>query len=186
MGEVALPRYVDWPVFPFEGELRVKEVLPLADSDMVRSGEPGGAPCEACAVGDERFVWVDERWRVRAPENPSSLPMQLFLETREHLDLGDLDDAMAAELGQMLVRLDRAVLAVGGVGRVHVSRWGDGGSHFHMWIYGRPFGTRQVLGFGVPLWAAVLPPIDAEVWRRNLGVVAGELAHGGGRAMFAA
>ena len=183
MGEVELPRYVDWPVFPFEGELRVKPVLPLADTDLVRSGEPGGRPCEACVAADDAFVWVDDRWRVRAPAAASSLPMQLFLETREHLDLGDLDAVMAAELGQMLVRLDRAVLAVGGVGRVHVSRWGDGGSHFHMWIYGRPFGTRQVLGFGVPLWAAVLPPIDEELWRRNLAVVAAELARGGGRAM---
>jgi hypothetical protein len=46
----------------------------------------------------------------------------------------------------LLVRLDRAVQAVGGIGRVHVARWGDCGSHFHMWIYGRPFGTRQLLG----------------------------------------
>lgn len=184
MGDDAgLPRYVNWPVFPFEGEMRVKAVLPLADSDLVRSGEPGGAPCEACAAGDDQFVWVDERWRVRATTTAPSLPMQLFLETRAHIDMHDLDDDLAGELGRMLVRLDRAVTAVGGVGRVHVSRWGDGGSHFHMWIYGRPFGTRQVLGFGVPLWAAVLPPIDDEVWRRNLTVVAAELARGGGRAI---
>jgi hypothetical protein len=180
---VGLPRYVDWPLFPFEGDLRLKEILPLADSDFVRSGEPGGPPCPSCAAVDDDYVWVDEHWRVRATDRPPSVPMQLFLETRAHLDMHQLEDDRAAELGQLLVRLDRAVTAIGGVGRVHVNRWGDGGEHFHMWIYGRPFGTRQVVGFGVPLWAAVLPPIDEHDWRRSLAVVAEELARGGGRAI---
>ncbi len=178
-----LPRYVDWPLFPFEGELRLKPVLPLADSDFVRSGEPGGPPCEACAAPDEQYLWADERWRVRATAVPPSLPMQLLLETRAHVDMHELDEDMAGEFGRLIVRLDRAVTAIGGVGRVHVNRWGDGGSHFHMWIYGRPFGTRQVVGFGVPLWAAVLPPIDETLWRRNLAVVAAELERSGGRAI---
>jgi hypothetical protein len=157
--EQALPGYVRWPIFPFEGELRVKSVLPLEATDMPRSGEPGGGPCSSCASDDADYVWVDERWRVRATEVAPSMPMQLFLETREHVDMHELDDTMGAELGRLLVRLDRVVTTVGNVGRVHVNRWGDGGAHFHMWIYGRPFGTRQMLGFGVPLWASILPPI---------------------------
>lgn len=182
--ERGLPRYVDWPLFPFEGDLRIKPILPLADSDFVRSGEPGGPPCASCAATDDAYVWVDERWRIKATDKAPSLPMQLFLETREHVDMHQLDDRMAAELGQLIVRLDRAITAIGGVGRVHVNRWGDGGEHFHMWFYGRPFGTRQVVGFGVPLWAAVLPPIDEQAWRRGLGIVAAELERGGGRAML--
>jgi hypothetical protein len=182
--EQALPAYVKWPIFPFEGELRVKELLPLRDSEHAREGEPGGAPCSACESTDDAFVWVDDNWRVRGTSTAPAMPMQLFLESRAHVDMHELDDAMAAELGRLLVRLDRAVSSLGDVGRVHVNRWGDGGSHFHMWIYGRPFGTSQMLGFGVPLWAQIAPPIDEDTWRRNLRVVAAALAVGGGRSLL--
>ena len=63
----------------------------------------------------------------------------------------DLDDELAGGLGRMIVRLDRAIQAVGGIGRVQVARWGDGGSHFHMWLYGRPRGASQLLGFCLPM-----------------------------------
>ena len=76
-----------------------------------------------------------------------------------------------------------AIQAVGGIGRVHVSRWGDGGSHFHMWFYGRPLGDMQMLGFCLPMWAQMLPPTEEEVWNRNLRIVAHELAKDGGRAI---
>ena len=75
---------------------------------------------------DDRYVWVDDNWRVLAPEQRSAVPVQLFLETREHLDMDDLDAVLAAELGQLIVRLDRAIQAVGGIGRVaceSVGRW---------------------------------------------------------------
>ncbi len=182
-GDDGLPRYVDWPIFPFEGELRIKPLLPPMDSDWPRAGEPGGAPCPSCRSADEDYIWVDDHWRVRATETPPSLPVVLFLETRAHVDLRDLDDGMSCELGQLLVRLDWAVGALDGVGRTHVNRWGDGGSHFHMWIYGRPFGSVQALGFGVPLWAEILPPIDEGVWRQNLATVAAALERSGGRAI---
>ena len=63
------------------------------------------------------------------------MPVQLVLETRDHLDLDELDADHAGELGRMIVRLDHPIQAVGSVGRVHVNRWGDGGS--------RPAGAGQ-------------------------------------------
>jgi hypothetical protein len=179
-----LPGFVDWPIFPFEGDLRVRSYEPLHEHDYARSGEPGGAPCDACSASDDEYVWVDDRWRVKAPRRVPGVPVQLFLETRAHVDMHELGDAMAAELGVLLVRLDRAIQAVGDIGRVHVSRWGDGGSHFHMWHYGRPRGARQMLGFCLPMWAMILPPTADDVWQRNLTVVARALAHDGGRAMI--
>jgi hypothetical protein len=111
------------------------------------------------------------------------VPVQLFLETRAHVDMDELDDEMGAELGRMLVRLDRAVQAVEGVGRVHVSRWGDGGSHFHMWIYGRPRGSSQMLGYCLPMWAMIAPPTPDATWNANVATIAEQLAAGGGRSM---
>jgi diadenosine tetraphosphate (Ap4A) HIT family hydrolase len=177
-----LPDFVDWSIFPFEGDLRVRQPKPPFPTDRPRAGEPGGIPCPACAAADDEYIWADERWRVLAAR-PSGVPVQVFLETREHVDMDDLDDEMAGELGRMTVRLDRAIQAVGGIGRVHVARWGDGGSHFHMWFYGRPRGASQMLGFCLPMWAQILPPTEEEVWRANMAVVAAELAKVSGAAI---
>jgi hypothetical protein len=182
--ELPLPAFVNWPVFPFQGDLQVRAYDDLQPYDRPRSGEPGGGPCETCAQGDDAYVWVDERWRVRAPTRESGVPVQLFLETRAHLDLQDMDARYATELGTMIVRLDHAIQAVGGIGRVHISRWGDGGSHFHLWLYGRPFGAQQMLGFCLPMWAMILPPTAADIWRHNLAIVARELARESGTAMI--
>jgi hypothetical protein len=179
-----LPGFVNWPIFPFEGEMRVRRYDELQPHDRPRTGEAGGGPCEACGADDDDYIWVDERFRVRAPKRVPGVPVQLFLETRAHVDMDELDTTMAAELGVLLVRLDRAMQAVGNIGRVHVSRWGDGGSHFHMWLYGRPLGAQQMLGFCLPMWAMILPPTADDVWRRNLAIVARELTRDGGRSMI--
>jgi hypothetical protein len=179
---LALPEYVDWPIFPFEGELRVKAPMHMG-SDLPRSGEPGGQPCRPCAEGDDAFIWVDDRWRVRARAEPSVVPVRLFLETRDHIDLDGLDDEGGAELGRMIVRLNRAIRAIDNVGRVQVYRWGDGAEHFHLWFYARPVGSMNLLGFGMPLWEPILPAIPASEWRANLATVAHALAADGGRAI---
>ena len=135
-------------------------------------------------LDDDAYVWVDERWRVKAPRRVSCVTgTAVVSRPREHLDMHDMDAELASELGMLIVRLDRAIQAVGGIGRVHVSRWGDGGSHFHMWLYGRPHGAQQMLGFCLPMWAMILPPTADDVWRRNLAIVARELARGGGTAI---
>jgi hypothetical protein len=179
-----LPDFVSWPIFPFIGEMRVREVLPRRDRDYPRDGEPGGSLCGACTEPDDSYVWVDDSWRVKAPNQPSGAPVQLFLETREHIDLDNFDEDRAADLGRMVMRINNAIKAVGGIGRVHVNRWGDGGSHFHLWFYGRPLGDTQMIGFCLPLWAMTMPPTPDSEWHANLVTVANELARQGGRALL--
>jgi hypothetical protein len=41
----------------------------------------------------------------------------------------------------------------------------------------------NMLGFGMPLWEPILPPIPEAEWRGNLATVARALAEGGGRAI---
>jgi hypothetical protein len=178
-----LPDFVSWPIFPFVGDMRVRDVEPRRSADAPRDGEEGGAPCGSCRAPDDEYVWADDHWRVSAPLLPSGAPVQVFLETREHVDMDGLSPVRAGELGQMIVRLDRAIQAVGGIGRVHVSRWGDGGSHFHMWFYGRRVGDVQMLGFCSAMWAMVLPPTPEEEWNRNMAVVAAKLAEVSGRSL---
>jgi diadenosine tetraphosphate (Ap4A) HIT family hydrolase len=178
----SLPDFVTWPSFPFEGDLRVKPLEAAVDREPPREGEDAD-PCVACTAPDESYIWVSERWRVRAPDRPSGLPMVLILESRSHLDLGDLPNMLAAELGVMTVRLERAVRSLDGVARVHVNRWGDGAAHLHLWFFARPQGRLQLRGSFLPLWEEILPPIPESQWRENLALVAAWLGEFGGRSL---
>jgi hypothetical protein len=109
--------------------------------------------------------------------------MVLILESRSHLDLGDLPNLLAAELGVMTVRLERAVRSLDGVARVHVNRWGDGSAHLHMWFLARPYGMLQLRGTFLSLWDDILPSIPEAQWRENLALVAAWLAEFGGRPL---
>ncbi|GIF70352.1 hypothetical protein Ais01nite_83870 [Asanoa ishikariensis] len=175
----SVPAYTKWPSFPFEGDLRVKSLADPVDAEPRRKGEDA-ADCVACNTPDDAYIWVSERWRVRAMERPTGLPMVLILEVRSHLDLGDLPNLLAAELGVMTVRLERAVRSLDGVARVHVNRWGDGSAHLHMWFLARPYGQLQLRGTFLSLWDDILPPIPESVWRENLALVAAWLAEFGG------
>jgi hypothetical protein len=177
---VPLPDFTRWPSFPFEGELRVKDLAEPVDVEPPRSGEDA-ADCVACNTPDEAYIWVGERWRVRAMDRPTGLPMVLILECRSHLDLGDLPNLLAAELGVMTVRLERAVRSLDGVARVHVNRWGDGSAHLHMWFLARPYGRLQLRGTFLSLWDDILPVIPEPQWRQNLAHVAAWLGEFGGR-----
>lgn len=178
----SVPAYTKWPSFPFEGDLRVKQLADPVDTEPRRKGEDA-ADCVACNTPDEAYIWVSERWRVRAMDRPTGLPMVLILEARSHLDLGDLPNLLAAELGVMTVRLERAVRSLDGVARVHVNRWGDGSAHLHMWFLARPYGQLQLRGTFLSLWDDILPPIPESVWRENLALVAAWLAEFGGTAL---
>src|SRR5829696_1867084 len=59
-------------------------------------------------------------------------------------------------------RVERAILALGDVGRVHLYRWGDGGAHFHVWFMPRPLGMLEASGMMLPLWEDVLPNVTDE------------------------
>ena len=177
-----LPAFVAWPSFPFEGQLRTKRLDAPVSEEPPREGEDPNS-CAACTTPDESYVWVSDRWRVRAMDRPSGLPMVLILESRSHLDLGDLTNLLAAELGVMTVRLERAIRSLDGVERVHVNRWGDGAAHLHLWFLARPTGQLQLRGSFLSLWDDILEPISEAIWRENLALVAAWLADFGGRAI---
>jgi hypothetical protein len=64
----------------------------------------------------------------------------------------------------MTGRVERAILSLGGVARVHLNRWGDGGAHFHVWFIPRPLGMLEARGMFLPIWEDVLPTVpDAEL-----------------------
>nr|WP_308129622.1 hypothetical protein [Actinoplanes polyasparticus] len=177
-----LPDFTRWPSFPFEGDMRVKPLAAPVDVEPPRSGEDA-ADCVACNTPDEAYIWISERWRVRAMDRPTGLPMVLILECRSHLDIGDLPNLLAAELGVMTVRLERAIRSLDGVARVHVNRWGDGSAHLHMWFLARPHGRLQLRGTFLTLWDDILPAIPEQQWRENLALVAAWLADFGGTAL---
>lgn len=177
-----LPDFVGWPTFPFEGKLRVKRLEPRAAEEPPRDGA-GGENCRKCAAPDSDYIWVDERWRVRALGQPSGLPAVVVLETRHHYDLGNLSNLLAAELGVLTVRLERAMRSISGVARVHVNRWGDGAEHLHVFFLARPEGMLQLRGTFLSMWDDILPPIPENEWRENLAFIAAWLAEYGGRAV---
>jgi hypothetical protein len=162
--------------------MRVKPLAAPVEVEPPRSGEDG-TNCVACGTPDDAYIWVSERWRVRAMDRPTGLPMVLILECRSHLDLGDLPNLLAAELGVMTVRLERAIRSLDGVARVHVNRWGDGSAHLHLWFLARPYGRLQLRGTFLSLWDDILPVIPEQQWRENLAMVAAWLADFGGRAI---
>jgi hypothetical protein len=120
---------------------------------------------------------------VRTTDHPTGLPIVLALELRSHLEFGDLPNLLAAELGVMTVRLERAMRSLPGVAQVYVSRSGDDETHLQVWFLARPAGWLQLRGRFLPLWDEVLPPIPDDEWRERLGLVAAWLADFGGRAV---
>jgi diadenosine tetraphosphate (Ap4A) HIT family hydrolase len=177
-----LPGFATWPTFPFAGDLQLKKLEDPVPVEPPRHGEDP-AECRACSARDEAYIWVSERWRVRSLERPTGLPMVLILESRSHLDLGDLPNMLAAELGLMTVRLERAIRSLDDVARVHVNRWGDGSAHLHLWFLARPYGRLQLRGTFLSLWDDILPAIPERQWRENLALVAEWLAGFDGRAL---
>jgi diadenosine tetraphosphate (Ap4A) HIT family hydrolase len=178
-GRLAMPSVQEWETFPFEGGIRVRPLEPPVEAEAPRHGE-GGVGCRRCERGDETAIWRDEHWRLAPLNEPSGLPVVVLLETREHFDLPDLPDELAAELGPLIVRIERAVRSVGEIGRVHVCRWGDGSEHFHVWFMARPARLPQLIGSFAAVWHDILPPTPEEVWRDNLATVARAMDSAGG------
>jgi hypothetical protein len=151
-----LPDFALSDLFPFEGDMRVKPLDPPVVPEPARGGE-GGDDCRACAGDDTDFAWTNDRWRLGVIRG-LAVPIALSLGPRTHYDSPDLPDDMAAELGVLLIRIERAILGTGGIGRVHFNKWCDGGAHLHWWILGRPEGFLQQRGSFLVLWAQTLPP----------------------------
>jgi diadenosine tetraphosphate (Ap4A) HIT family hydrolase len=168
-GALRTPPVREWDSWPFEGDV-VPKTLRAPEPEPARDGE-GGRSCEACDKPDADYIWTDERWRLMAFP-PSGLPLVAILEPREHVDAPrDLSDTMLADMGIMLARVERAVLAVAGIERVHILRYGEGAAHLHWWFMARPTGLRQTASGFAMIWDDVLPPTPEDVWRQNLATV---------------
>jgi diadenosine tetraphosphate (Ap4A) HIT family hydrolase len=169
-----MPPVEDWETFPFDGEMTPRTLLPPVEHEKPRQGE-GGIDCRRCAASDDEYIWTSERWRL-FPLGPTGLPVVVMLEPRAHFaEPGDLPDVLAAELGVLLAKTERAIRSIGDIGRVHVCRWGDGGEHLHWWFIARPTRLPQLVGSFVEIWDDILPPVPEDIWRANLDAVVAAL-----------
>jgi diadenosine tetraphosphate (Ap4A) HIT family hydrolase len=175
VADLRTPPVETWDTWPFEGAVRPRPLLPPVEREALRHGE-GGVHCRACTAGDDRYIWTNDHWRLYALDPPTGLPVVVLLEPREHYEEpGDLPDDLAAELGVLVGRLDRAIRSVDGIGRVHVGRWGEGGAHLHWWFLARPARLEQLRSSFAEIWGDVLPPTPADVWQANLAAVVAAL-----------
>ncbi len=179
-GRLPLPDVATWDIFPFEGDLVVKRLEDPVLPEPPRRGE-GGLACGSCDSGLTDAIWADERWKLVAP-GPSAVPMVLLCPIA-HLDLADLDLTHAQELGFLAWRVDAALTSLGGVGRVHMTKWGDGGAHLHVWFFARPEGLLQLRGSSLSDWTDCLPPMPATEWGGVLDAVAADMTVLGGRSL---
>lgn len=141
-----------------------------------RRGEPGGEPCAICGGATTGALWSDELWTLHAPVG-GSLPGAVWVASREHFDsFTDMPPDYAADFGRLASRVERAILSLGDVGRVHLNRWGDGGAHFHVWFIPRPLGMLEARGMYLPIWEDVLPVVpdaDLETAARKVAAAMG-------------
>ncbi|MCW2816402.1 MAG: hypothetical protein JWN84_3857 [Nocardioides sp.] len=184
-GHLPMPPKGEWDIFPWEvvdGEIVPRTLAPPSDEEP-RWGESPDKPC-SCEKGFDasRIVWEDEHWVLTHAGAPSGLPLVMVLHTREHLDMGELDDELASQLGRISSRLVRIIENLPHIGRVHVNPWGDGGAHFHQWFFARTARLTGVLGSTALDWDDVIPPGPEDVWRADLHTVATKLANWGGDA----
>jgi hypothetical protein len=179
-GRLPLPDVASWDIFPFEGDLAVKRLEDPVLPEPPRRGE-GGVECGSCAAGTAGAVWADEKWKLVAPE-PAAIPMVL-LSPIAHADFADLDLVRAYEIGFLMWRVERALLSLGGIGRVHIAKWGDGGAHLHVWFFARPEGVLQLRGSSLSDWTDCLPAMPLHEWQATLAAIASDMAVMGGSAL---
>jgi diadenosine tetraphosphate (Ap4A) HIT family hydrolase len=99
-----------------------------------------------------------------------------MLHPRDHHDLTDLSDELAAELGVLSTHIARHVEALPHIGRCHVYRIGDGGAHLHVWFFARPEGQSQLVGSWLVIWDDLLPEYPTAVSAHDAVTVAEALA----------
>ncbi|MGH3001464.1 MAG: HIT family protein [Gaiellaceae bacterium] len=147
---------------PYQEPLVPREPSERESPEPLRRGEPGGPPCRICDGKTTAAVWSDDNWTLHAPTG-GSLPGAVWLASRVHVDsFLDLPDELASDFGRLAGRVERAILALGGIARVHLYRWGDGGAHFHIWFLPRPLGMLEAAGMMLPLWEDALPNVPDE------------------------
>lgn len=150
------------PRFPWTRGLTAKSLGPPVVPEPPRAGTDDD-DCPLCARDDGDYLWRDVHWRLLAYR---SVPLRgcVILESRVHADsFSDLPADVASTLGPVTARVERAVLSIGDVGRVHVARWGEGIAHFHQWVMPRPLGVLEMRGPSLMSWMEALPPLDEGV-----------------------
>ena len=65
--------------------------------------------------------------------------------------------ARRREFGPIAAAIERAILGLEGVARVHLCRWGDGRAHFHVHFVPRPYGRPQFGWRNLPFLEERLP-----------------------------
>jgi diadenosine tetraphosphate (Ap4A) HIT family hydrolase len=176
-----LARMTGWDISPFEPDgLRVSPLRPPALPEPPRHGEDP-SDCSACRNQNEG-IWVSDRWRLDRIAGVG-VPLVLMLYPRDHYDMSDLPDELAAELGVLSAHIVRHVEALPNISRAHLYRIGDGGAHLHVWFFARPEGQAQLYGSWLVVWDDLLPEYPADVAEADATAVADALiaSYGGGR-----
>src|SRR5581483_6479482 len=133
-----LSRMTGWDISPFEQEgLRVSPLRPPVLPEPAREGEDP-TDCGSCRRRDDG-IWFNGQWRLSRIAGVG-VPLVLMLHPRDHYDVTDLSDELAAEMGVLTAHLCRHIEALPNVSRAHVYRIGDGGAHLHVWLFARPAG----------------------------------------------
>jgi diadenosine tetraphosphate (Ap4A) HIT family hydrolase len=180
-----LARMTGWDISPFEQDgLRVAALRPPVLPEPARHGEDP-ANCRNCRERDEG-IWFNDHWRL-ARVLGVGVPLALMLYPREHYDMADLPDELAAELGLLTTRIVRHMQALPHISRAHVYRIGDGAAHLHVWFFARPEGQAQLYGSWLVVWDDLLPEYPPDVAEADAAIVADALvgSHGGRRSAAA-
>jgi hypothetical protein len=121
---------------------------------------------------------------LRARIEGVGVPLVLMLHPRDHYDMADLPDELAAELGVLTTHIVRHVEALPHISRSHVYRIGDGGAHLHVWFFARPDGQARLYGSWMVVWDDLLPEYPADVAEADAAIVADALvaSYGGRRS----
>ena len=175
-----LARMTGWDISPFEPDgLRVAPLRPPVVPEPPRHGEDP-SDCGSCRRRDEG-IWFDDHWRLTQITGVG-VPLVLMLHPRDHHDLADLPDELAAELGVLTAHIARHIQALPHIARAHVYRIGDGGAHLHIWFFARPTGQAQLFGSWLVVWDDLLPEYPTDVAEADATIVADALvASYGGR-----
>lgn len=162
-GRLPLSRLTAWEIFPFESDgLRVVRLTKPGIPEPLRRGE-GGAPCDSCEGTGRGVIWEDNHWRLITFSEPSGAPLVIMLQPKLHFDLINLPDDLGGEFGRLIVHIARAIESLPNIARAHVSRWGDGGAHLHVFFFARPEGFVQLQGTCFAIWDDLLPPTPRDV-----------------------
>ena len=128
-----------------------------------RRGEPGGPPCAICSGGDDERALVGRATGRCTHRSAAACPARSGSRAASTSTRSPTcPSTLAADFARVVARAERAILALGDVGRVHLYRWGDGGAHFHVWLIPRPLGMVEAAGMMLPLWEDVLPNVPDE------------------------